>query len=131
MDMSAAYIAGTQVHFPDVRIVFDRFHVMKLAGEALDAVPKDLRRQGADLAGGLWAIRGNEWTRTGQQLDLRRHLTRALAMPVHPRGAAFFHRRYRRTGLFGYGFSLLKPCPCLLNCRAVGQRFVNQRAEFQ
>jgi len=76
MDMSAAYIAGTQVHFPEARIVFDRFHVMKLAGEALDAVRKELRRQGADLAGGLWALRGNEWTRTDQQLDLRRHLVK-------------------------------------------------------
>lgn len=76
MDMSAAYIAGTQTCFPEARIVFDRFHVMKLAGEALDAVRKELRRQGADLAGGLWAIRGNEWTRTDQQLDLRRHLVK-------------------------------------------------------
>jgi len=76
MDMSTAYIAGTQTCFPNARIVFDRFHVMKLAGEALDAVRKDLRRQGADLSGGLWAIRGNEWTRTDQQLDLRRHLVK-------------------------------------------------------
>jgi len=64
MDMSPAYIAGVQTHFPNARIVFDLFHIMKLAGEALDAVRKSLRKQGADLTGGLWALRGNEWTRS-------------------------------------------------------------------
>ena len=54
MDMSPAYIAGVQTHFPNARIVFDLFHIMKLAGEALDAVRKSLRKQGADLTGGLW-----------------------------------------------------------------------------
>ena len=53
MDMSPAYIAGVQTHFPNARIVFDLFHIMKLAGEALDAVRKSLRKQGADLTGGL------------------------------------------------------------------------------
>jgi len=76
MDMSPAYIAGVQAHFPNARIVFDLFHIMKLAGEALDAVRKNLRKQGADLTGGLWAIRGNEWTRSQEQLDLRRTLAR-------------------------------------------------------
>ncbi len=76
MDMSPAYIAGVQTHFPNARIVFDLFHIMKLAGEALDAVRKNLRKQGADLTGGLWAIRGNEWTRSQEQLDLRRTLAR-------------------------------------------------------
>jgi transposase len=70
MDMSPAYIAGVQTHFPKARIVFDLFHIMKLAGEALDAVRKSLRQQGADLTGGLWALRGNEWTRSQEQLDL-------------------------------------------------------------
>jgi len=60
MDMSPAFIAGVQSHLPQARIVFDLFHIMKLAGDALDRVRKDLRRQGADLTGSLWSIRGNE-----------------------------------------------------------------------
>ena len=72
MDMSPAYIAGVQAHFPNARIVFDLFHIMKLAGEALDVVRKNLRKQGADLTGGLWALRGNEWRRSQEQLELRR-----------------------------------------------------------
>jgi transposase len=74
MDMSPAYIAGVQTHFPQARIVFDLFHIMKLAGEALDAVRKNLRQQGADLRGGLWAVRGNPWTRSEEQLEVRRNL---------------------------------------------------------
>jgi transposase len=81
MDMSPAYIAGVQTHFPNARIVFDLFHIMKLAGEALDAVRKNPRQQGADLTGGLWALRGNEWTRSQEQLELRRKLARARGPP--------------------------------------------------
>ena len=80
MDMSPAYIAGVQTHFPNARIVFDLFHIMKLAGEALDAVRKNLRKQGADLVGALWAVRGNEWTRSQEQLELRRKLASAYPM---------------------------------------------------
>ena len=74
MDMSAAFISGVKKCFPQARIVFDLFHIMKLAGEAVDSVRKDLHKQGADLRGGLWAIRGNEWTRTEEQLARRRKL---------------------------------------------------------
>jgi transposase len=74
MDMSPAYIAGAQSAFPRARIVFDHFHLMKLAGEALDQVRKSLRAQGAELAGGLWALRGNAWTRSAEQQTRRAQL---------------------------------------------------------
>jgi transposase len=74
MDMSPGFIAGAQAAFPKARIVFDLFHIMKLAGEALDEVRRNLRRQGADLFGGLWALRGNSWTRSAEQQALRLQL---------------------------------------------------------
>jgi transposase len=74
MDMSPAYIKGARQHFPQACIVFDRFHVMQMAGRALDEVRKALRRVGADLSEALWALRGNEWTRSDEQLARRRHL---------------------------------------------------------
>lgn len=77
MDMSPAYIAGAKESFPKARIVFDHFHLMQMAGAALDAVRKRLRREGAQLAGSLWAIRGNEWTRSEEQLAARRAAVRA------------------------------------------------------
>lgn len=38
MDMSPAFIKGVTTHFPHAAITFDKFHVMKLVGEAVDEV---------------------------------------------------------------------------------------------
>jgi len=76
MDMSPAYRKGARQHLPNARIVFDRFHVMQMAGKALDDVRKQLRGEGAELAGGLWALRGNSWTRSQEQAALRQKLCR-------------------------------------------------------
>ena len=76
IDMSPAFQKGVRRHLPGARIVFDHFHLMQMAGKALDDVRKLLRREGANLAGGLWAIRGNVWTRSPEQAALRAQLTR-------------------------------------------------------
>jgi transposase len=63
MDMWDPYINSVMAHVPDAaeRIVFDRFHIMKHMGEALDTVRKgehrQLRAQGLELLTGskyLW-----------------------------------------------------------------------------
>ena len=46
MDMSLPYGAGAEELFPVARIVFDHFHLMQMAGQALDEVRKSLRRLG-------------------------------------------------------------------------------------
>ena len=38
MDMSAAYLKGVTAYLPEALISYDRFHIVKLAGEAMDAV---------------------------------------------------------------------------------------------
>jgi len=38
MDMSPAFISGVQKEFPKARIVFDKFHVMKVLNEQLDSI---------------------------------------------------------------------------------------------
>jgi transposase len=38
IDMSQAFIKGLGDHFPNAHLTFDRFHVMKLLGEAVDEV---------------------------------------------------------------------------------------------
>ena len=86
MDMSPAYIAGAMTYFPTARVVFDAFHIMKMAGQALDKVRKDLARQGADLRGGLWALRGNAWTRNNEQQERRSQLM--VAYPALGRAVA-------------------------------------------
>ena len=76
MDMSTGFIAGAQKYFPGAQVVFDHFHIMQMAGVALDEVRKALAAAGADLRGSIWAIRGNEWTRSEQQLEDRRRFVR-------------------------------------------------------
>ena len=38
MDMSAAYLKGVSTYLPNARVSYDRFHIVKLAGEAMDEV---------------------------------------------------------------------------------------------
>ena len=74
IDMSAAYQKGVREHLPKAQIVFDRFHVMQLAGKALDEVRKQLQNEGAQMKGALWALRGNESRLNQAQLQLRHDL---------------------------------------------------------
>jgi len=74
LDMSAAYQKGIREHLPDAQIVFDRFHVMQLAGKALDEVRKHLQHEGAQMKGALWALRGNESRLSQAQMELRHDL---------------------------------------------------------
>jgi transposase len=70
MDMSPAYVKGATEHFPQARIVFDKFHLMVLAGQALDEVRRELGRDGgSDLRRAL------ELTR--QRLEPERGASRA------------------------------------------------------
>ena len=76
MDMSPAYVKGATDHFPQARIVFDKFHLMVLAGEALDEVRRELAREGANLKGALWSLRGNVWNLTLERQEQRKNLCR-------------------------------------------------------
>jgi transposase len=77
MDMSPAYVKGATEHFPQARIVFDKFHLMVLAGQALDEVRRELQREGdADLKGALWSLRGNAWNLSEERQEQRKNLCR-------------------------------------------------------
>ena len=76
MDMSPAYVKGATDHFPQARIVFDKFHLMVLAGQALDEVRRELVREGANLKGALWSLRGNVWNLPEERQEQRKNLCR-------------------------------------------------------
>lgn len=73
MDMGAAYRAAVEARAPQAQKVFDRFHVQKLASEAVDTV----RRQEMGLLKGTdegralkksrWALLKNPWNLTQRQ----------------------------------------------------------------
>jgi len=59
IDMSNAFIAAVEEALPNAEIVFDRFHVQKLAGDAVDKVRRQQQRElrGTDAAKELFASR--------------------------------------------------------------------------
>jgi transposase len=67
MDMSAAYIAAVDEHAPHVEKVFDRFHVQRLASDAVDEVRRAEVREVAGTEGAKalkktrWALLKNPW----------------------------------------------------------------------
>jgi transposase len=76
MDMLHCYAKGARENFPNAQIVYDRYHVMVMAGEAVDEVRRQLQRKGAELKGSLWVLRGNEWNLSEEQQLQRLTLAR-------------------------------------------------------
>jgi transposase len=76
MDMLHCYAKGVRENFPNAQVVYDRYHVMVMAGEAVELVRRKLQRAGADLKGSLWALRGNEWNLSPEQQEVRMTLSR-------------------------------------------------------
>ena len=72
IDMSTAYRKGVREYFPKAGIVFDRFHIMKNAGEAVDKIRKDLCKEHGDLKRHRWAFVGNEWNKSEKQQAIRK-----------------------------------------------------------
>jgi len=55
-DMSPAFIDGVATHLPEASITFDRFHVMKIMGDAVDQVRRAEQKEHQELKGSryLW-----------------------------------------------------------------------------
>ena len=49
MDMLPAYIQGARRQFPDAEITFDRFHVLRLLNDAVDAVRREEQKERPEL----------------------------------------------------------------------------------
>ena len=76
IDMSTAYRKGVAEHLPMAEVAFDRFHVMKKAGEAVDQVRKQLQKQGWEMPGALWALRGNAENLSDKKRERREQICR-------------------------------------------------------
>jgi transposase len=79
-DMSEAYLAGVAAHLPKAQVTFDRFHLAKLLGEAVDEVRRTERKEQAEL------LRGSRylWLRRPETLSARQRvrLDALLAEPL-------------------------------------------------
>lgn len=85
MDMSPAYRKAVSIHLSKAKIVFDRFHVMKLFNEKLSDLRRGLHREATDvmqkkvLKGTRWLLlKGAE--NLDEERDERKKLAEALAL---------------------------------------------------
>lgn len=69
MDMSPAFVAGVREFLPVAEITFDRYHIMKLANDALDDVRKAEARENPYLKGSKYL-----WLRNPKNLSLTQEL---------------------------------------------------------
>ncbi|WP_353269083.1 ISL3 family transposase [Gemmatimonas sp.] len=60
MDLSAAYRASVTAHAPQAELVFDRFHIQRLASDAVDAVRRSEVRA-AESTDDAKALKGMRW----------------------------------------------------------------------
>lgn len=74
IDMSGAFIKAVSEASPQAQIIFDRFHVQRLAHDAVDEVRRDEVREAnavdkAALKGTRWALQKNPWNLTRFEKD--------------------------------------------------------------
>jgi transposase len=85
MDMSAAYRGAVLTHLPGAKIVFDRFHVVKLFNDKLSELRRALHREATDvlhkqvLKGTRWLLLKNP-ENLDEAKDEKRRLEEALAL---------------------------------------------------
>lgn len=75
IDLSKAYIASLKRNAPNAEIVFDRFHVQRLAHDALDEVRRQIQRElrgtegGKEIKGSRFALQKREENLTPKDED--------------------------------------------------------------
>src|SRR3954454_8277076 len=85
MDMSAAYRGAVSTHLSEAKIVFDRFHVMKLFNEKLSDLRRALHREATDVMQKK-VLKGTRWLllKAAENLDEKKdektRLEEALAL---------------------------------------------------
>ena len=85
MDMSPAYRQAVSTHLPKAKIVFDRFHVMKLFNEKLSNLRRALHREATDVMQKK-VLKGTRWLllkaaeNLNEEKDEKSKLEEALAL---------------------------------------------------
>jgi hypothetical protein len=59
---ASAFIAGVKANFPDAKITFDKFHVIKLVGSLLDLIQRGLKLAPPSLGHSVMRGIGSDFT---------------------------------------------------------------------
>jgi transposase len=76
MDMSPAFISGVSTSLPNARITFDRFHVMQLAGKAVDLVRREEQRDVKELKKSRYVWLKNPWNLKAREKEQFENLSK-------------------------------------------------------
>ena len=113
MDLAAAYRALVRKHFPQARIVADRFHVIRTVNQHFLACWKELDPDGARNRGLLSLMRRHRHNLTGQQSERL-----AAYLRERPALAAIYRFKQRLC------YALLKKSCNQKRCQKLAQRFL-------
>jgi transposase len=69
IDMSSAFVKGVKDALPEASITFDKFHVMKLIGDAVDQTRRAERATHPELKGQRYTLLRNPETMSEAQLE--------------------------------------------------------------
>jgi transposase len=72
IDLAASYRKATLENLPNAEIVFDRFHVQRLASDALDEVRRELVRELADSPAEAATVKNTRWALLRRTSSLNR-----------------------------------------------------------
>jgi transposase len=75
-DMSPAFIKGIEMAFPEAAITFDKFHVMRVIGDAVDKTRRVERAEYPELKGYRYALLRNPESMSDRELDFTSQLLR-------------------------------------------------------
>lgn len=99
-DMSPAFIKGVRESLPNAEITFDKFHVTKVLGDAMEKVRRSEWRKDKTVKGGRWALLKNpENLTTKQREKLNDITTRNAALAEAYRLKETFRDFYRQPDL--------------------------------
>jgi transposase len=76
-DMSPAFIKGVKAHLPKAQITFDKFHILKILGEAVDSVRRTEAKTNPLLKGTRYIFLKNEANLTKKQRAKKQELEMA------------------------------------------------------
>ena len=74
-DMSPAFIKGVREALPEARITFDKFHILKVINEGVDAVRRAEIKTTPALKGARYVLLKNEQNLTSKQRETRDRLS--------------------------------------------------------
>jgi transposase len=73
-DMSPAFIKGVREELPNAKITFDKFHILKIIGEAVDAVRREEAKTNPLLKNSRYVFLKNEVNLTARQREKKEEL---------------------------------------------------------